>query len=55
MIGKREEIKKQVSFRLTEDEYKEFNKACHLEFSQMASIVRGLVLDWMEKKRKKGK
>lgn len=55
MIGKKEEQKKQVSLRLTEKEYAEFKKMCHMEQSQMATLTRGLVLKWMESKTKKTK
>ena len=52
MIGKRDEQKKQVSLRLTEKEYAEFKRQCHMEFSEMATIARKLALEWMEKNRK---
>lgn len=43
----------QVSVRLEPKDYIDFNKLCHMEFSQMATIARGLILEWIEKNRKK--
>lgn len=43
----------QVSVRLDPKDFEDFHKLCHLEFSQMASILRKLILEWMEKNRKK--
>lgn len=43
----------QVSVRLEPKDYQDFNKLCHLEFSQMATIARELLLEWIDKNRKK--
>ena len=45
----------QVSVRLEPEDYKNFNRLCHMEFSQMAPMARMLILEWMEKKGKKAK
>lgn len=50
-----EQLEKKLSVRMPEDEYEEFKKLCHLEFSGMAKIARGLILEWMTKKRKQKK
>ena len=42
----------QVSTRLEPKDYDDFKKLCHLEFSQMATITRGLILEWIRKKQK---
>jgi hypothetical protein len=43
----------QVSVRLDPKDYIDFNKLCHMEFSQMAPIARRLILEWIEKSKKK--
>lgn len=45
----------QVSVRLEPEDYEEFDKLAHLEFSRMATIARGLILEWIQKKRKQKK
>lgn len=52
-MKKDEYLTKKLSTRMSEEEYETFKKLCHLEFSQMAGIVRELILGWMEKRRKK--
>lgn len=42
-----------VSFRLQAKDFEDFHKFSHLEYTQMAQIARGLVIEWLEKKRKK--
>lgn len=43
----------QVSVRLEPQDYLDFKKVCHLEYSQMATVARGIILDWLEKHKKK--
>lgn len=43
----------QISTRLEPKDYQDFKKLCHLEYSQMATITRGLLLEWIDKNRKK--
>jgi hypothetical protein len=43
----------QISTRLEPKDYADFKKLCHLEYSQMATITRSLVLEWLDKHRKK--
>lgn len=43
----------QVSVRLEPQDYEDFNKLCHMEFSQMATVGRELLLEWIDKNRKK--
>ena len=45
----------QLSTRIPVPLYEDFNKFCHLELRQMADVVRELIEQWTEKKRKKGK
>lgn len=42
-----------VSVRLEVRDYDTFKKLCHTEFSQMATIARGLILEWVEKHKKR--
>jgi hypothetical protein len=43
----------QVSVRLEPKDFEDFNKLCHLEFSQMAPVARQLILEWIDKNKKK--
>lgn len=46
-------VSTQISTRLEPKDYEDFKKLCHLEYSQMATITRDLILDWLDKNRKK--
>lgn len=43
----------QISTRLEPQDYEDFRKLCYLEYSRMASITRGLILEWVDKNKKK--
>lgn len=43
----------QISTRLDPDDYMSFKKLCYMEFSPMSVIARRLILDWVEKNKKK--
>ena len=43
----------QVSVRLDPKDYDIFKKLAHTEYSQMATIARELIVDWIEKNKKK--
>lgn len=54
MKNNKERRTEQLSVRFTPPEYEVFRKLCHLEFRPgMASVARELVLEWMEKNKKK--
>lgn len=46
-------LTQKLSVRMSIEEYRNFKKLCHLEFSQMATIARGLIQDWIDKNKKK--
>jgi len=52
---KGEKESQMISVRLPIEDYENFKRLSHLEYSQMATIARGLILEWMRKKQAKSK
>jgi len=53
-VSKGEDKKtEQYTIRMTKKDYTEFNKMCHYNLKNKSEVTLALVLDWMEKERKK--